>query len=157
MRSGRQMLSWVAIYAVAMHTLLTGVAPAFAAAQDSVDPFSVICLHDAGTGSPAGQQPSGLLPGHACEHCNLCSAAAPPPAPDLVVFGTLLPARLLQVLRPILGGAEHRRRIPPQLRPRPPAFRLTFEPFMSGRKRSDPCPLNCCARRYAPARLRSLP
>ena len=76
MRLGaRQVLSWVAIYAVAMHTLLTGIGPAFAAAQDSVDPFSVICLHDAGAAPPAVQQPSGLVPGHACEHCNLCSAA----------------------------------------------------------------------------------
>ena len=122
MRLGRQMLSWVAIYAVAMHTLLSGVAPAFAVAQDSVDPFSVICLHDAGAGSPAGQQPSGLVPGHACEHCNLCSAAAPPPAPDLVVFGHLLPARLLQVLRPVStapsAGVEFR----PNLARGPPLF-----------------------------------
>jgi hypothetical protein len=96
---GRKVLSWVAIYAVAMHTLLTGIAPVFAAAQDNVDPFSVICLHDGGSNSP-GSLPSGLVPGHACEHCNLCSAVAPPPAPDLVVFGNLMPSRLLQVLRP---------------------------------------------------------
>jgi hypothetical protein len=95
----KKVLVWVAIYAVAMHTLLTGIAPAFAVAQDSVDPFSVICLHDGGTGSPASL-PSGLVPGHACEHCNLCSAVAPPPAPDLVVFGNLMPSRLLQVLQP---------------------------------------------------------
>jgi hypothetical protein len=96
---GRKVLSWVAIYAVAMHTLLTGIAPVFAAAQDNVDPFSVICLHDSGTGAPNGL-PSGLVPGHACEHCNLCSAVAPPPAPDLVIFGNLMPSRLLQVLQP---------------------------------------------------------
>jgi hypothetical protein len=96
---GKKVLSWVAIYAIAMHTLLTGIAPVFAADQDSADPFAVICLHDAGSGAPAGL-PSGLVPGHACEHCNLCSAVAPPPAPDLVVFGNLLPTKLLQVLRP---------------------------------------------------------
>ncbi len=122
MRLGRQMLSWVAIYAIAMHTLLSGVAPAFAAAQHNVDPFSVICLHDADAGSPAGQQPSGLVPGHACEHCNLCSAAAAPPAPDLVVFGNLLPVRLLQVLRPASAapsaGVEYR----PNLARGPPLF-----------------------------------
>jgi len=99
MRLGRQVLSWVAIYAVAMHTLLTGIGPALATAQDGVDPFSVICLHDGGTGAPTSL-PSGLAPGHACEHCNLCSAVAPPPAPDLVAFGNLMPTRLLQVLRP---------------------------------------------------------
>lgn len=116
------MLSWVAIYAVAMHTLLTGVTPAFAAAQNSVDPFSVICQHDAVAGSPAGQPPSGLVPGHACEHCNLCSAAAPLPAPDLAVFGNLMPARLLQVLRPASAapnaGFEYR----PNFARGPPLF-----------------------------------
>jgi hypothetical protein len=96
---GSKALSWVAIYAIAIHTLLIGIAPAFAANQDTVDPFSVICLHDAGAGAPSGL-PSGLVPGHACEHCNLCSAVAPPPAPDLVVFGNLMPSRLLQVLQP---------------------------------------------------------
>jgi hypothetical protein len=97
---GKKVLSWAAIYAVAMHTLLTGIAPVFAAAQNNVDPFSVICLHDGGAGGPTGL-PSGLVPGHACEHCNLCSAVAPPPAPDLAVFGNLMPARLLQVLQPV--------------------------------------------------------
>jgi hypothetical protein len=118
---GKKILSWVAIYAVAMHTLLTGIAPVFAAAQDSVDPFSVICLHDAGTGAPTSL-PSGLVPGHACEHCNLCSAVAPPPAPDLAVFGNLMPSRLLQVLRPASaesrGGIVYR----PNLARGPPLF-----------------------------------
>jgi hypothetical protein len=123
MRLGmRQVLTWVAIYAVAMHTLLTGVAPAFAAAQDSVDPFSVICLHDAGAAPPVGQQPSGLVPGHACEHCNLCSAAAPPPALDLVVFGNLLPARLLQVLRPASTAPSTGVAFRPNLARGPPLF-----------------------------------
>ena len=92
----KKVLSWVAIYAVALHTLLTGIAPVFAA-QNNADPFAVICLHDA---SAPTSLPSGLVPGHACEHCNLCSAVAPPPAPDFVAFGNLMPTRLLQVLRP---------------------------------------------------------
>ena len=96
---GRQVLSWVAIYAVAMHTLLTGIGPAFAAAQDSVDPFSVICLHDAGAGTPS--QPAGLVPGHAGEHCNFCGVAAPPPAPDVMLIGALMPTRLQKVLCPV--------------------------------------------------------
>jgi hypothetical protein len=100
MRLGaRQVLSWVAIYAVAIHTLLTGIGPAFAAAQDGIDPFSVICLHDAGTGSTS--QPSGLVPGHAGEHCNFCGVAAPPPAPDVMLIGALMPTRLQKVLRPV--------------------------------------------------------
>lgn len=123
MRLGvKQVLTWVAIYAVAMHTLLAGVAPAFAAAQERADPFSVICLHDAGAGSPAGQQPSGMVPGHACEHCNLCSATASLPAPNLVVFGTLLPARLLQVLRPASAAAGTGVAFRPNLARGPPLF-----------------------------------
>ena len=123
MRFGaRQVLTWVAIYAVAMHTLLTGVAPAFAAAQDSLDPFPVICLHDAGAPLPASQQPSGLVPGHACEHCNLCSAAAQPPVPDLVLLGNLLPTRLLQVLRPVSMAAGTDFEFRPNLARGPPLF-----------------------------------
>jgi hypothetical protein len=100
---GRRILGWVAIYAVAMHTLLAGVAPVFAATQDSFDPSTFICLHDAGGGDPANTQPSGLVPGHACEHCNLCSAVAPPPAPDVAFMINLAPARVLHVLRPVSG------------------------------------------------------
>ena len=118
---GKKVLSWVAIYAVAMHTLLTGIAPAFSVNQDSVDPFSVICLHDAGSGSPSSLL-SGLVPGHACEHCNLCSAVAPPPSPDLIVFGNLMPSRMLHVLRPASAapsaGIEYR----PNLARGPPIF-----------------------------------
>jgi hypothetical protein len=118
---GKKVLSWVAIYAVAMHTLLTGIAPVFAAAQDNVDPFSVICLHDAGSNSPTSL-PSGLVPGHACEHCNLCNAVAPPPAPDLVVFGNLMPSRLLQVLQPASAAPGTSIVYRPNLARGPPLF-----------------------------------
>src|SRR5271169_3742264 len=91
----KKALSWVAIYAIAVHTLLVGIAPAFATAADDVDTLSGICLHDGAT--PADRQPAGMVPGHACDHCNLCSAVAPPPAPGIVVIGNLMPARLLQV------------------------------------------------------------
>ena len=91
----------LAIYAVALHVILFGLAP-IAANGATVDPFSVICHSAASTallGDEAPGQPD-LVPGHACEHCNLCSVAAPPPAPDIVLIGHLLPTRLLQVLRP---------------------------------------------------------
>ncbi|MGH6663649.1 MAG: DUF2946 family protein [Pseudolabrys sp.] len=114
-------MTWLAIYAVALHAILLGLAP-IGANSATVDPFSVICLHDAGTNSPAGHQPSGLVPGHACEHCNLCSAVAPPPAPDLVVFGSLLPARLLQVLRPASAAPSVGVAFRPNLARGPPLF-----------------------------------
>jgi Protein of unknown function (DUF2946) len=117
----RRSVTWLAIYAVALHAILLGLAP-IAAMSAAVDPLSIVCLHNADAGSPAEQQPSGLVPGHACEHCNLCSAAAPPPAPDLIVVGTLLPARLLQVLRPASAvpsaGVAYR----PNLARGPPLF-----------------------------------
>ena len=93
----RQMTTWAAIYAVALHVILLGLAP-FAAAADSADPVSVIC-HSVTPGDD-GAGKAGLVPGHACEHCNLCGAAAPP-EPGLAPSATLLPSRLLGILRPV--------------------------------------------------------
>lgn len=97
----RQVTSWVAIYAVAMHVILLGLIP-IAANGAPVDPFLVICHSAVSAAVPGGEAPGkpDLIPGHACEHCNLCSAAAPPPAPDIVRVGDLGPTRLLHVLRP---------------------------------------------------------
>ena len=114
----RRSVTWLAIYAVALHAILLGLAP-IAATSAAADPLSVICLHNADAGSPA-QQPSGLVPGHACEHCNLCSAAAP--APDLVVSGNLKPARLLQVPRPASATPNAGVKFRPNLARGPPLF-----------------------------------
>jgi hypothetical protein len=102
----RQVLSWVAIYAVALHVILLGLMP-IAANGATVNPFSVICHSIAPTGAAGDETPGkpDLIPGHACEHCNLCSAAAPPPGSDIVLIGNLLPTRLLQVLRPESNAA----------------------------------------------------
>ena len=102
MRSGwRKIIGVLAIYTVALHVVLVGLIP-FAAAATSTDPLSVIC-HSV----PAGAQDQGVpQPGHACEHCNLCTALAPPPAPDTPLAGNLAPARVLQVLRPLSTSAH---------------------------------------------------
>jgi len=92
----RQVMSWVAIYAVALHVILLGLVP-IAATGETVNPFSVIC-HSVTPDDEAPGKPD-LAPGHACEDCNLCSAA-PPPEPAVVPIGSLLPARLLHILRP---------------------------------------------------------
>jgi hypothetical protein len=99
----RQGLSWLAIYAVAMHVILVGLVPFAATAAATIDPFSVIC-HAAVPSGAAGDETPGkgdLAPGHACEHCNLCSAAAPPPAPDVALFANMAPVRVLHILRPV--------------------------------------------------------
>jgi hypothetical protein len=103
MRIGfRRAVSWVAIYAVALHVILLGFA-SVAANASAVDPFSVICHSVAPAGALGDEAPSkpDLIPGHACDHCNLCNAAAPPPAPDSALLGSLPPARVLHALRPL--------------------------------------------------------
>jgi hypothetical protein len=103
MRIGlRRAVSWMAIYAVAVHAILLGLASVATNTSAAVDPFSVICHSVAHAGHEAAVKP-GLIPGHACEHCNLCSAAAPPPAPDVALNVDLKPARILHVLRPALA------------------------------------------------------
>lgn len=103
---GRRVLSWVAIYAIALHTILLGVAPLIAA--PTADPFSVICHSEAPATSPSEQAPASPVsaPTHACDHCNLCSAMAPPDPLDGVVVAQLAPARLLQVLRPTTAATR---------------------------------------------------
>ncbi len=93
----RLSVTLLAIYAVALHVVSLGLAPI--SANAAVDPFSVIC-HSV-TDVQGDEAPkSGLIPGHACEHCTLCNMVAPPPAPDVALDVTLVPAPVLAVLRP---------------------------------------------------------
>jgi hypothetical protein len=104
MRIGfRRVVSWVAIYAVALHVILLGFAPIAANGSAAVDPFTVICHSGVDAGALGDEAPSkpNLIPGHACDQCNLCNAAAPPPAPGSALLGSLLPARVLHALRPL--------------------------------------------------------
>ena len=92
--------AWLAIYAVALHVILLGFAPVLANATAGFDPASFICHSQPAGDADQGQDKSGSLPSQACEYCNLCSAMAPPPVPDLALIGTITPARVLGVLRP---------------------------------------------------------
>ena len=124
MRSGlKRSVTLLAIYAVALHVILLGLAP-IATNRASVDPFSVICHSPASADVPGDDAPGkpDLVPGHACEHCNLCSAAAPPPAPDTVLIGNLMPTRLLHVLRPASQGPRAGIAFRPNLARGPPSF-----------------------------------
>ena len=124
MRSGlKRSVTLLAIYAVALHVILLGLAP-IATNRASVDPFSVIC-HSVASAAVAGDEAPGkpdLVPGHACEHCNLCSAAAPPPAPDTALIGNPAPPRLLQVLRPASHAPRAGIAFRPNLARGPPLF-----------------------------------
>jgi hypothetical protein len=119
----RRGVTVLAIYAVALHVILLGLAP-IAANGEIVNPFSVICHGIAPTGAAGDETPGkpDLIPGHACEHCNLCSAAAPPPAPGIVLIGNLLPTRLLQVLRPASNAAPASIALRPNFARGPPPF-----------------------------------
>lgn len=110
----------LAIYAVALHVILAGLMPA-AAAATSADPLSIICHSvPAAAAGQAGQGPSVPQPGHACEHCNLCSTLAPPPAPNTPLAATLMPARVLQVLYPVSTAARTALAASPKLARGPP-------------------------------------
>jgi len=109
----------VAILAIVFHTVLSALAPLIAA--PSVDPFTVICRSEAT--SPADQIPGHgpVTPAHACDHCNLCSAVAPP-MPGLVLAAIVEPARVLQVLRPVSMVRHHAIAADPKLARGPPVF-----------------------------------
>lgn len=119
----KRSVTLLAIYAVALHVILLGLAPIAANGSAAVDPFSVICHSAAAAGTAGDQAPArgDLVPGHACEHCNLCSAMAPPAAPDHALIGIVAPARILHVLRPV-SSATHASLATPKLAQGPPAF-----------------------------------
>ena len=118
-----QVTSWVAIYVVALHVILLGLVP-ITANGAAIDPFSVICHSAVSSAFPGDEAPGkpDLIPGHACEHCNLCSAVAPPPAPDLVLIGNLMPTRLLHVLRPVSHASDAGIALRPNFARGPPRF-----------------------------------
>jgi hypothetical protein len=110
----------LAIYAVALHVILVGLMP-IAAGASSADPLSVICHSvPAAAAGQADQGQSVPQPGHACEHCNLCSTLAPPPAPNTPLAATLMPARVLQVLYPVSTAARTALAASPKLARGPP-------------------------------------
>ena len=119
----RRALSLAAIYVVALHTILLGIVPVSAGVSGAGDPFSIICHSDAQAVAPAEKTP-GLpdsVPGHACDHCNLCSVSASP-ALISVFAGQLAPVRLLQVLQSASTAVRSQLAITPHLARGPPNF-----------------------------------
>jgi hypothetical protein len=118
MRAGIKRIAGVAAtIAIALHTILGAAIAPFAA--PSVDPFTVICHSEAS--APANQTPVNGAPAHACDHCNLCSAIAPP-VPLNVLSTTLAPAQILLVLRPVAMTPRRDATADPKLARGPPAF-----------------------------------
>jgi hypothetical protein len=124
-RGAKGFTGWLAIVAIALHTVLWGAMPM--ASASTVDPFSIICssgTHATQIDPLADQSPDGQVPApaSACDHCTLCGAAAAPSATnDSVASGELRPAKLLQVPRPAASAAQdgvahspHQARGPPQ-------------------------------------------
>lgn len=98
----RKIVSVVAIYAIAINTILwAALAPVPVGA--SFDPLTAICHSivdqaQSGDQSPAGQP---AKPSKACDHCSLCSTTpASFSAANAGLAGILEPGRLLRVLRP---------------------------------------------------------
>ena len=98
MRAGlRRVLGTVASFALALHTVLSGIAPTHAGSP--VDPFAVIC-HSGTTAPNSAPDDSLPAPAQPCDHCNLCSVAAPLIPPDTTLVADFGPTRTLQVLCP---------------------------------------------------------
>lgn len=106
MRKGvKRTTGWVAIYAVAFHTLLVGFGLAAIGARDSFDPFAITCLTGAHDTAPADSttSPSGSEKTQICKHCVLCGVAASPATQPQVAFAiALTPAQVTGLLWPIL-------------------------------------------------------
>ena len=122
MRAGtRQLLSVMAAFAIAVHTVLWVTVLPTAAVQ-AIDPFRVICHSD--TSAPTEQVPSHgpSAPTHACDHCNLCSAVTPPLLPGTALAAYFEPARVLGIVRPANVARRDEVTAHPKLARGPPDF-----------------------------------
>lgn len=104
----RRGVTLLAIYAIALRVILLAFLPvgAFAATSAALDPLAVICHSSADGSDPAAPAKAPLIPGHACEHCNLCSAMAPLAAPATALYALPLRTGVVQVLRPASAAAR---------------------------------------------------
>ncbi len=120
MRAGSRRIAGVAAtIAIALHTILWAVIAPFAA--PTVDPFTVICHSEASAPADQTSNNGALPPAHACDHCNLCSAIAPP-VPVSALFATLAPQQILRVLRPAVIARHRDATADPKLARGPPAL-----------------------------------
>lgn len=118
----RRSVGLLAIYAIALTTILSVAAPPTAGA--AFDPFSVICHSGTDTTAAATEKaPAQQSPAKACDHCTLCNAAPVAAiAFDGFVIGVLTPAKPPRAARPAvsvshddIGGSPRQAQGPPQL------------------------------------------
>ena len=116
----RRSVTVLAIYTIALHTVLWAAVAPFTAAPP-VDPLTVICHSEPSATGDTTPVHGPIAPAHACDHCNLCSAAAPPPAP-MSVIGRIEPVRTLRILHPANVSRQDDVVVGPKLARGPPAI-----------------------------------
>jgi hypothetical protein len=119
----RRAVSWAAIYAIALQTVLAGMMPLANGSVISGDTFSIICRSDNQSLSSIDRTPGGdrdLPGGHACDHCILCNASALLLPPDILP-DAVAPRFIAQDFRPAVWApatgvttGANRARGPPQ-------------------------------------------
>ena len=117
----RRAVSWAAIYAIALQTVLLGIPPLTNGFPIAGDPFSVICRSDAQSPSSIDQMPGGdgHVGGHGCDHCILCNASVSPLPPD-TLLGTVLPISIAHGFRLALSAPTNRAALGTKLATGPP-------------------------------------
>ena len=80
-------LVWLAIVAIALQTVFSGLAPGAGAQNLAFDPAGIIC--HSGTQADTEQGPLGSAPSHQCDHCILCSANLGTGTPQAPAIGAL--------------------------------------------------------------------
>jgi len=120
MRGGTRYLSMVAAFSLTVHTVLwAALAPH--AASPVVDPFTIICHSETSGTADETSTPGPLAPTHACDHCNLCSAATPPLPPDTARLVCFKPVLILRGLNPAETARHGDVATDPKLARGPPA------------------------------------
>ena len=117
----RQSVTFLAIYTIALHAILWGLA-ALPTATNAFDPLTVICHSEAS--APAQQAPdrSPLAPAHICDQCNVCNGVALAVVPNTALMARFEPVRTLQVLHAITVARRNEIATDPKLARGPPAF-----------------------------------
>ena len=121
----RRSVTLLALYAVALHVILLAFLPIIPGSFVPVDPFAIICQTTGAAAKPDQPPPGKLhfLPGRVIDHCDLCSAAAPPPAPDVAHAVDFRSARVVHVFSPLSTPARSGFIFPSKLiRGPPPAY-----------------------------------